>query len=299
MPVDKIASPKCVDVMNKTFIIKTYWRDLFLLSTWFHLKHRGVLRLEGPDSVKFLQGLVTNDVNLLSETQALYSLLLSPQGRFQHDFFMIQNRAGQIFLTPELERLDDLKKKLSLYKLKSDVQIEDVSKDIFLLWQPHESMNEPGTVLETEAPLIFIDPRRAAMGLYSLSPAAQSLSEDLSLYQETRIKLGIPDGSLDMGVDQAIPLENNMDELHAISWTKGCYLGQELTSRTKHVGEVRKKLFPVSVQKGPLPTFGESVFFNDEVMGSFKSSVRNLGLALLRSENIETLKEGPLSPMWW
>lgn len=262
---------------------------------WFHLTHRGILRLTGADCLKLLQGLVTNDVNLASEDRVIYSLLLSPQGRFQHDFFIGQNGIGEFFLTPELSRIDDLIKKLSMYKLKSDVAIENISADFFLVWQPHESTNTPGTILQAPPSLIFIDPRNTAMGMHALVPKGD-FSEDFALYHRKRLTLGIPEGSLDMIVDKAIPLENNMDDLNAISWTKGCYMGQELTSRTKHVGEVRKKLFPVVVE-GPLPTFDASLFYRDEEVGLFKSGFEKRGLALIRIENLEGIsKEGLSGP---
>lgn len=262
-------------------------------STWFHLKHRTVLKISGEDRVKFLQGLVTNDV-MLSDSKAIYSLLLSPQGRFQHDFFIAQDHQGVLFLTPETNRVEDLENKLNLYKLKAAVQIENLSDSYFLLWQPHESRNERGTVLEDTIPIVFIDPRITEMGIYSIAQKFAPVADGLSQYQEKRIRLGIPDGSQDMLPDKAIPLENNMDILHAISWTKGCYMGQELTARTKHLGEVRKKLMPVSV-KGKMPTFNEPLFFKDKEVGVFKNGFHDIGLALLRLEHVKQYQKQGLT----
>jgi folate-binding protein YgfZ len=140
----------------------------------------------------------------------------------------------------------------------------------------------------------FPDPRHPDMGHIGLVPADQGLETTWAEYPMLRISLGIPDGQRDIKVDKGIILENNLDELHAIDWHKGCYMGQELISRTKHVGQIRKRLLPVRIE-GPVPPLDSDIMLdgekNLEKVGEMRGveSHRDLtmGLALLRLEYVQ------------
>lgn len=265
------------------------------------LESRGVLKIEGPDARAFLQGLISNDVNKVSPTRAIYATFLTPQGRFLHDFF-IAEAGGALLFDCEAARLDDLKRRLGMFKLRSKVAIADVSA-IFAVAviTGNEATTElglaadAGTAKPWEGGSVFVDPRLATAGLRTILPrdrASQILAQagivrgDFADYERRRLSLGLPDGSRDMPVEKAIILENGLDELNGIDWNKGCYLGQELTARTKHRGLVRKRLMPVAIE-GPTPDPGTPVMAGDKEAGEMHSAMDGVGLAMLRLEFLE------------
>jgi folate-binding protein YgfZ len=255
-----------------------------------HLFHRGVLEIRGEDKTTFLQGLITNDINEVTPTQAIYATLLTPQGRFLYDFF-ISEREGSYFLETDSERLDALIKKLNLYKLRSQVTLIPRSDlKVYALWGDNLSLSlglaeERGKAHQN----VYMDPRLVELGarVQGEIPIKDFRGVPLEDYVRHRLKLGVPEGGEDLIPEKSIPLESGLDELHAISWTKGCYMGQELTARTKYRGLVRKRLFPVIIE-GDSPSFGAEIFKNDIPVGEMRSHSGSQGLALLR---IEALKE--------
>ncbi len=248
------------------------------------LYNRAVLRISGRDRISFLQGLISNDLEKLTPDRVLYSLLLTPQGRFQDDFFVVEHE-GALLLTPEKEHVEDLKNRLLLYKLKSEVEIE-LLEDWALGAHPAQSFLPRGKVTQRKSYLEFVDPRLSEMGTVVLGPVVFDSGLDFELYDIHRLSLGVPDGGRDMIRGKAIPLENSMDKLDAIDWDKGCYLGQELTARTKYSGEVRKGLWRVLKSSGPMPYFDEPLFFGDKEVGRMRTSCGQQGVALLRTEDI-------------
>lgn len=210
------------------------------------LKHRSVLQLTGKDTHTFMQGLITQDITFLDQQSFVYSLLLSPQGKFQYDMFLWQVDDS---LYIDTDRADDLYAHLSRFKLRSDVQIEKTDLNVYV------------TLVEMSDQLdaTFKDPRHSDMGYRLYSKAAIGAKMTLEDYDNHRIALTIPDGARDMSVDKSIPLEWNMDKLNAISWDKGCYIGQELTSRTKHLGLIKKRVQTLSVNELPEDTSDKSV----------------------------------------
>ena len=238
------------------------------------LPNRGIIKISGDDRATFLQGLITNDVKKLETQPVIYACLLTPQGKFLFDFF-IYNKGEFLLLECQSDRIQELIKKLSLYKLRSKVALEDVSENYQVV---------VGGVIEARESEFVQDPRLQDLGMRALiSGFSEFTRGDLSLYTLNSIALGVPDGSLDLIPDKSILLENGLDELHAIDWKKGCYIGQELTSRTKYTGIVRKRLFPVEIE-GDLPPFGETLYWGDDKAGEMRSSQNNRGLALIRLE---------------
>jgi folate-binding protein YgfZ len=264
-----------------------------------HLPHRGVLEIQGEDKASFLQGLITNDINDVTVEHAIYATLLSPQGRFLYDFFIME-KAGSHFLDAEASRLADLVKRFSLYKLRSRVTLTarpDVK--VFALWGENVApilglKNEPGHAHAG----IFMDPRLVELGARLISDVTPDNGQPTSLedYNLHRLKLGIPEGGIDLIPDKSIPLECGLDELNAINWKKGCYIGQELTTRTKFLGLVRKRLFPVKIE-GPAPDFGAEVFLEENSIGVMRSHADGYGLALLRLEHLKFDEGGQGQPL--
>lgn len=263
------------------------------------LEARGVLKIEGPEMRTFLQGLISNDINKVSPERAIYAAFLTPQGRYVHDFFVAEIR-GALAIDCESARLDDFKKRLSMFKLRSKVEFTDASPSFAVAAVIGDGAvfglgAAAGSAKEWEGGAVFVDPRLAAAGVRAILPRAHTVGAlestglargDFSHYERLRISLGLPDGSRDMPVEKAILLENGLDELNGIDWDKGCYLGQELTARTKHRGLVRKRLLPVAI-KGPLPAPGTKIMSGGEEAGEMHTAVDGTGLAMLRLEFLE------------
>ncbi len=265
------------------------------------LEARGLLKIEGPDTRPFLQGLISNDINKASPSQAIYATFLTPQGRYLHDFF-IPEFGGALFLDCEAARLDDLKRRLSLFKLRSQVTITTVSDGFAVAaifgdgWGSKLGLpTQAGAAKEWQGGAVFVDPRLSDAGARAILPRASAAGilekagfavKSFADYDRLRLSLGLPDGSRDMPVEKAILLENGLDELNGIDWNKGCYLGQELTARTKHRGLVRKRLLPVSIE-GPMPAPGTPVMAGSEEAGEMHSAIDGMGLAMLRLEYLE------------
>jgi folate-binding protein YgfZ len=261
---------------------------------------RGLLAIAGEDKVGFLQGLVSNDVAKAGPARALYSAFLTPQGKYLHDFFLAE-AGGSFYIDCEAGRREDLKRRLSLYKLRSKVTVADAtaSHAVALLFGNDALVRlglgpEPGSAIPFGGGVAYVDPRLAALGARAVLPregavaaleAAGFASGEDADYDRRRMALGVPDGSRDLPVEKAILLENGFDELHAIDWDKGCYLGQELTARTRYRGLVRKRLLPVAID-GPTPAPGTPVMLNDKEAGEMRSAIEGIGLALLRLEHV-------------
>ena len=282
-------------------------------STAILLEDRGVLRISGPDARAFLQGIVTNDVEQATDSQAVWSAFLTPQGKYLHDFFLVgsaQGENGVLLLEGERDRLADLAKRLKIYKLRSKAEIEDLSDSqaVYALVGDGAAAalgleDRPGAAAPFGGGVAYVDPRLAAGGARAILPAstAGAAVKDAGFevgargdYDRVRIPLGLPDGSRDMEVDKAILLENGFDELRGVDWKKGCFLGQELTARTKYRGLVKKRLLPVAIEGTP-PEDESAIMSGDKEVGELRSHVDGWGLALLRLKEIEELPDGGLS----
>jgi hypothetical protein len=265
------------------------------------LDNRGVLVLSGEDRVTFLQGLVSNDVRKAAPDRALFAALLTPQGKFLHDLFLLATDDA-LLLEAEGPRQADLMRRLKLYKLRSKVALKDASADYVVaavfgdgaldaLGLPADA----GAARPLGGGLAFVDPRLPALGARLLLPCegAESAIDRLGLeradfaaYDRHRLALGVPDGSRDLPIEKAILLENDYEELNAISWDKGCYMGQELTARTKYRGLVKKRLVPVAVE-GPLPPAGTPILRDGREVGELRSGLDGRALALVRLDAME------------
>jgi folate-binding protein YgfZ len=268
------------------------------------LEDRGVLAVSGPDRRAFLQGLVSNDVEKVSHASARYAALLTAQGKYLHDFIMVE--AGEsLWLDAEAGRLTDLKKRLSLYRLRAKASLDE-QPDLAVAAVFGEGASaalglsgEPGAARSFASGVALVDPRLAALGARAIVPQViaraqlteASLAEaSFEAYDRLRLSLGIPDGSRDLVAEKSILLESGFDELNGVDWQKGCYIGQELTARTKYRGLIKKRLMPVQID-GPAPAPGTIVSADGREVGEMRSSRDGLGLALLRIEPVLAGKE--------
>jgi hypothetical protein len=261
------------------------------------------LGVSGDDATTFLQGLVSNDVMKVGPERAIYSALLTPQGKFLHDFFIMQID-GDLLIDCEAERLDDLKRKLTMYKLRSKVDLLDRTREFAVAALMGSGVAEALELENTEGlgkpfigGLAFIDPRLTGIGGRAIIPreGAQVALAKAGFpagaeadYEAARLRFGLPDGSRDMIVDKAILLENGFVELNGVDWDKGCYMGQELTARTHYRGLIKKRLMPVRIE-GPLPAPGTALMLGDKQAGEMRSGQDDQGLALIRLEHFENL----------
>lgn len=269
------------------------------------LPDRAVLKINGSDAHGWLQGLVTQDIDLLSPSRALYSALLTPQGKLLFDFFLVQS-GEDILIDCEAARKDDLIKRLMLYKLRSSVDIAEMENlGVVALFGPRSveasglAERVAGSAHPALGGIAFVDPRLAMIGVRVIGNVAK-IEEELDYadiefgnpeaYDQARLKLGLPNGSKDLPPDASFALESNFAELNGVSFTKGCFIGQEVTARTKHKTTLRKRLLPLSctedLPEGPLPLTGGT-----SEIGTLLSSCGGLGLGLIRLDRWEAARQ--------
>lgn len=251
----------------------------------------------------FLQGLVTNDVAKVTAETAIYAALLTPQGKYLHDFFVFE-RDGALCLDCEAARIDDLLRRLGMYKLRARVALErDGTVAMFALigaGAPEAAglAPSPGCCRPFAGGLAFRDPRLTAMGARAILPAdgAAALEAagfhgaEMGSYEALRIALGVPDSGRDLVPEKSLLLEYGFEELHGVDFEKGCYVGQEVTARMKHRGLVRKRVAPVEID-GPMPPAGAPVLHGDAAAGEMLSASGDRALALLRLDQVKAAAE--------
>ena len=266
------------------------------------LEDRGVIALSGADTRDFLQGVISNDVNKMGPARALYAGLLTAQGKFLHDFFVVET-GNAVLLDCARAGLDDLMRRLTLFRLRADVSIVDRSADFVVAAlvgvDAARTVGLDGETPGAAAPfgdgVALVDPRLAALGARAILGAetAERALEEAGLvatergdYERRRLALGVPDGARDIIPEKSFLLECNFEELNGVDFDKGCYVGQENTTRQKHRGVVRKRLIRVDVD-GPPPAAGTPIMLGDKVAGEMRSSLDGVGMALLRLEFVD------------
>lgn len=280
------------------------------MAEYIELKSRGVLSVSGPDARKFLQGLISNDVEKVSPERAIHAAFLTAQGKYLFDF-MIAEVGGALLLDCEADRLADFQKRLKLYKLRSDVTVEDVSAQFIVLAIIGDDASKTlavdagtGAAKVVDGGAVFTDPRHTGLGARAIIGtdklegfiADAGLTEGtLEAYDLARIRLGVPDGSRDMQLEKTILLEAGFDELNGVDWKKGCYMGQELTARTKYRGLVKRRLMPVRILDGEMPAPGTPVMRDEREVGEIRSGAGSMALAMLRVNVLEDLEHAVLS----
>ena len=246
----------------------------------FILKDRGVLLISGQDSKDFLQNLVTNDINKVTETQSCFSSLLTPQGKYLFDFMIVKHKDGY-FLDCELNQINGLINRLNVYKLNSKIEITNLSHKFQVTVMSNEkfisinnSKNLEGTTITYRDDPFFIDPRNkklGARGIVNLEKLYLSIKklelklEDSKNYYELSYNLGIAQINTKNLQEKIFGLECNFEELNGIDFKKGCYVGQENTARMKLKNKVRKKLF--AIKSNDKLKIGSDINFNSIKIG--------------------------------
>ncbi|MBV8916158.1 MAG: folate-binding protein YgfZ [Acetobacteraceae bacterium] len=238
------------------------------------LPDRAVLEVAGEDRIEFLQGLVSNDVTEVAPGRAVWAALLTPQGKWLADFFVFADGERSL-IDCEAGQAEMLQQRLSRYRLRAKVTIRPVPIPVHAAWAglpPTEGVVAP-------------DPRLDEGVGWRVLGAISGVNATGADYDRHRLQLGLPAGSLDMEPDKSTLVEAGFDELHGISWTKGCYMGQELTARTKYRGLVKRRLTRVRIE-GAVPAPGTPVRNGEAEVGTMRSGRDEWGLALLRLEAI-------------
>ena len=258
------------------------------------LPDRGVVKVAGADATKFLDGLVTADLDKVTAGNARYAALLTPQGKIIADFIVVKaDEDAHYFLDCPRALASTLVQRLNFYKLRAKVIVEDLSETLAVLavWDGDRNgagANGPG--------LYYADPRLAALGLRCImatdliDSAASELGAslvDAADYEAHRIALGVPRGGSDFIYNDAFPHEADMDQLAGVDFDKGCFVGQEVVSRMEHRGTARTRVVPVAFD-GPPPEAGVAVTAGAATLGMMGSGSGTIGrgLATLRLDRV-------------
>ena len=245
------------------------------------LDDRAILYINGDDAKEFLQNLISNDINKVSDVNSSFSSLLTPQGKFLYEFIIVKHKSGYI-LDCEKPQVEELFKKLSLYKLRSKVEILNLSNEFvvaafsrekFLTFD--EAKDQPGYTIKYREDPIFLDPRNKDLGarlIINLEKLYLSLKKlnlhdaNMKEYYSLSHSLGIVPKDLNKLKNKLFGIECNFEELNGIDFKKGCYVGQENTARIKLKNKLSKRLFPINVINGKLYQ-GESIYNNEIEIG--------------------------------
>jgi folate-binding protein YgfZ len=234
------------------------------------LPERAVIAVSGPDWRPFLQGLITQDVETLAEGELRYAALLTPQGRLLYDLFLFGEADGVRLDVPAAHR-DALLARLKLYRLRAKVELAAADEGVAALFGPQDEA--PGAGWRR-------DPRMAALGWRALDASGQGVGT-AGDYDQHRLALGVGDLIRDGLSDKDYALEANLDLLNAVDFRKGCFVGQETTSRMKRRTTVKSRLVPLAFD-GPPPPFGAEVLAGTLRAGEVRSGVDGRALALVR-----------------
>ena len=244
------------------------------------LDSRALVRTGGPDWRAFLQGLITADVDALEDGHIRFAALLTPQGRLLYDMFVI-GRNGDGLLDVQAAAREELIQRLSIYRLRAKVEIAAEPGRVMALWDDAGAAGPPPAGW-------IVDPRLPALGWrgMDLDPPPGAAVADEEAYDAHRLALGVPDPARDCAPDKTYPIEADFDLLNGVDFKKGCYVGQETTSRMKRRGGIRSRMLPI-VFDGPPPPAGAEVLAGELRAGQVLSGRAGRAMALLRLDRIE------------
>ena len=244
------------------------------------LENRGLISITGDDAKEYLQNIITNDINKVSKINSIFAALLSPQGKYLFDFFVIKDSGGYL-IDCDGKSVKELVVNLSKYKIRSKVEIKDLSSnyvvgvmnfDNFKIIQ--KELGKEETTLEYRESPIFVDPRDNDLGARIISPLEKlyltikklnlKIVKNKSYIEKAFLK-GIPVEGLNNLKEQLFGLEINFEKLNAIDFKKGCYVGQENTARMKLKNKIRRQLMSIKTEKDL--KIGDEIKYNDSVIG--------------------------------
>jgi len=268
------------------------------------LKDRGIISVLGKDSKEFLQNIITNDINIVNKDNSIFSGIFTPQGKYLYEFFVIKSDDGYYLDSPE-EYVDELKIFLEKYKLNSDVKINSVSNNYVVGVISNEKFEEikkqenknTQTLIYRDSP-VFKDPRSKKLGsrvlsnlekLYLTIKKLALKIEDNNNYFSVAHEAGVPIKNLRELQNNLFGLEANFEDLSAIDFKKGCYIGQENTARMKLKNKIRKKLLPL-ISEDNLKIGSEITLNGDSIGKLLIGNPYPFGLINIFNKNLSELK---------
>ena len=268
----------------------------------YTLKDRGILYVQGEDVLEYLQNIITNDINKVTDTMSCFASLLTPQGKYLFDFIIVKHKKGY-FIDCEKKQIDQLYKQLQVYKLRSKVEILNlsnefvvaaISKEKFLSFENVKEEN--GFTIKYREDPIVLDPRNKELGgrliinLEKLSLSIENLklkSVESKDYYDFSFKLGVAQLNTDKLQNKLFGIECNFEELNGLDFKKGCYVGQENTARIKLKDKLSKKLLPIEVLEGSIKV-DDQVSINKKELGKILISEKYpFGLIKFKDENFD------------
>ena len=268
------------------------------------LEDRGIIYINGDDTFNYLQNIISNDLKKVTDNQSCFSYLLTPQGKYLFEFIIIKHKSGYFLDCPKYQ-IENLIKQLALYKLRSRVEITNLSnefvvaalsKNIFSEFSPNQ--NKGMTIKFREDPVI-LDPRcidleaRIVINLEKLYLSAKKLNlkiSNIDEYYQLSHSLGIPNSDTRNFQNKIFGLETNSDELNAIDFKKGCYVGQENTARMKLKEKISRRIYPIEIIDGNIKLDDIIKINNNEVGKIINNSKFPFGLFKFKDPNFEVGK---------
>ena len=245
------------------------------------LKDRAILYVNGQDATDFLQNLISNDINKVTDNSSCFASLLTPQGKFLYEFIVVKHKSG-FFIDCEKSQSEEILKQLNLYKIRSKVEILNLSNEFVVAsfgYEKYLSLDNSkdilGFTMKYREDPIILDPRNKNLGarliinlekLYLSLKKLELKDDKIEYYYNQSHKLGIVPKNLNKLKNKLFGIECNFEELNGIDFKKGCYVGQENTARIKLKNKLSKRLLPVEIIDGKLDE-GETVYCNEIEIG--------------------------------
>ena len=265
------------------------------------LEDRGIIYINGDDTFGYLQNIISNDLNKATDTQSCFSYLLTPQGKYLFEFIIIKHKSGYLLDCPKYQ-MENLYNQLILYRLRSKVEITNLSNEFVVAalskdnFSEFENINKLGMTIKFREDPVFLDPRciklgsRIVINLEKLYLSAKKLNlkiSNIEEYYQLSHSLGIPNSDTENFQNKIFGLETNSEELNAIDFKKGCYVGQENTARMKLKEKISRRIYPIEIIEGNIAN-DDIIKINDNEIGKIVNSSKfSFGLFKFKDPNFK------------
>ena len=284
------------------------------------LEDRGIIYINGDDAFNYLQNIISNDLKKVSDSQSCFSYLLTPQGKYLFEFIIIKHKSGYFLDCPKYQ-IENLYKQLNLYKLRSKVEITNLSNEFVVATLSKENFaefnknNNLGVTIKFREDPVILDPRciklgaRIVINLEKLYLSAKKLNlkiSNIEEYYQLSHSLGIPNSDTENFQNKIFGLETNSEELNAIDFKKGCYVGQENTARMKLKEKISRRIYPIEIIEGNIANDDIIKINNNEIGKIVNNSKFSFGLFKFKDPNFkldkilntEKAKIKVIKPFW-
>tara|TARA_Y100001970_G_C14191363_1_gene835577 strand:- start:362 stop:1243 length:882 start_codon:yes stop_codon:yes gene_type:complete len=265
------------------------------------LEDRGIIYINGVDVFEYLQNIISNDLKKVTDTQSCFSYLLTPQGKYLFEFIIIKHKNGYFLDCPKYQ-IENLNKQLNLYKLRSKVEITNLSNEFVVgalskdKFTEFEKMNNPGMTIKFREDPVILDPRCISLGvrivinlekLYLSSKKLSLKISNIDEYYKLSHSLGVPNSDTENFQNKIFGLETNSEELNAIDFKKGCYVGQENTARMKLKEKITRRIYPVEIIEGKI-SLDDVIKINNAEIGKIVNNTKFIfGLFKFKDPNFK------------